>query len=657
MIKWYIIKKKLNFTGKTIQISSLCFFSMYFVHKGLAINERVIMKNCVYILIAMVVFIHQSATPMDPDPPSPSSSSLGSVSWMRNANPQPLHRAALAADIDEFEECVESDANINIQDDNGALPVDYAARGNNVDVLRWLIEHGANVHSMMHKNHQEENEPSEEGAPPLVKYLSCIPKPDVSDDWLNNPFQVPKKYAAALQQHQGLILYALDKDVIKKCRAWLMWGTMLIDSKMILSSEDVASLPSHVSCLDITPSDCSFYSRNLEEARLCFQLAYEQLEKLLTENMTLPEEGSSEAAPSCSTFPRILKTIKKLEKRNELKKRKTRKIRTKEHAQKARNFRNICSILTLLQDGQTKKITEKRPFLPFQREGKLKKIKAIKKIKTARSKTKPIIATFECEDDSVVEVLIKEGDDLRYDQLILIVLRALNYIWEKENVRNSQTLTRSIDDVVHNLIYKVDPVNSRMGYIRLLPDAVPVEEIRGTLPWRLDLIFGIQQADNQWPVSSELYNSAVATFVAGYIFQLGDRHQGNMMLSGEQLANIDFGYIAGEKPFPDTSDFPIPRGLRNNLEDGDGERWKDFKELCWQALEAARKNWEVLATVWVKSAYEIGIESNRIFLYPARVMKKLLDISKEDFFSTIEWGTLRKLLKDRVHEFNQKHRD
>ena len=62
--------------------------------------------------------------------------------------------------------------------------------------------------------------------------------------------------------------------------------------------------------------------------------------------------------------------------------------------------------------------------------------------------------------------------------------------------------------------------------------SVPVDDIKGD----------DTRGNSEWRDCPEIYPTAVAAFVAGYVLDIRDRHTGNVVVSeGKNFANIDFG--------------------------------------------------------------------------------------------------------------------
>jgi len=146
------------------------------------------------------------------------------------------------------------------------------------------------------------------------------------------------------------------------------------------------------------------------------------------------------------------------------------------------------------------------------------------------SQARPHWIKFRDADGKEVDAVMKSGDDLRQDQLVLGMLQLFNKIWREEGV---SYITYGQDHVpVQHPVYQVCTVGCNHGFVEMLQDSVPVDAIQE----------GDTRANNGWRNSSTIYPSAVATFIGAYVLNIRDRHKGNMVVTGaglyKRLANI-----------------------------------------------------------------------------------------------------------------------
>lgn len=81
-----------------------------------------------------------------------------------------------------------------------------------------------------------------------------------------------------------------------------------------------------------------------------------------------------------------------------------------------------------------------------------------------------------------------------------------------------------------------------------------------------------------------------------YVLGLADRHKDNMLLLGGQVfAHIDFGFVAGDRPWPfDTGPFPIPQLF---LQACGQQRWDAFLDDVARAYEIVQARRAALCAV------------------------------------------------------------
>ena len=248
-------------------------------------------------------------------------------------------------------------------------------------------------------------------------------------------------------------------------------------------------------------------------------------------------------------------------------------------------------------------------------------------------------------------VIFKEGDNLHVDQVVLSMFEILNMIWREHDVRMEwrRSMDTTLSHVVFVQTYRVVPINgvSSTGFIEFLPG----RNFEGI--WDRNLFF--RDAQHKYnPVASSLrpdgrsfvglLASAVGTFVACFIFGIGDRHQGNIMLTEQgHIVNIDFGFSFGESTFlVDAPHFPIPWSVINFIQN-EGF-WERFKSKCWESLCAIRPYLHFLDNLLVNFNFSPSVASKI-----HRTLHLARSCEQNKLFDMIEKGKWMKLPKDFVH--------
>jgi len=216
------------------------------------------------------------------------------------------------------------------------------------------------------------------------------------------------------------------------------------------------------------------------------------------------------------------------------------------------------------------------------------------KCKVMDSKMKPIWTVYENVDShgEEVNIIFKNGDDLRQDMLTLQMLRIMDRIW-KSNGYDFRLNT-----------YSCISMDRRLGMIEVVLNAETIANIQkekgifsAAAAFKKGSLFAWLKDHNS---TEELIGKACNEFtlscagycVATYVLGVADRHSDNIMVKKNgQLFHIDFGHILGhfkEKfgirrervPFVLTHDFVYV--INKGRSDKDADEFKKFQHLCEQ---------------------------------------------------------------------------
>ena len=128
-----------------------------------------------------------------------------------------------------------------------------------------------------------------------------------------------------------------------------------------------------------------------------------------------------------------------------------------------------------------------------------------------------------------------------------------------------------------------------------------------------------------WRKSESLFSSTVAALVSAYVLDMRDRHDGNIGLSANRLAHIDFGWTKRRPDF-DTGDFCLPTSLRELWKE-DGQ-WSDVHDLCWDAIQVLRERKATICDAWMQALTMVSLCDRT--LLETQTMVERLEISQED---------------------------
>lgn len=178
------------------------------------------------------------------------------------------------------------------------------------------------------------------------------------------------------------------------------------------------------------------------------------------------------------------------------------------------------------------------------------------KCKVMNSKKKPFFLTFhnaapfaknendKNDDNDLIQMMFKVGDDLRQDQLTLQIMKVMDHLWKDQGY-----------DYRMNC-YGVLPTGFNQGFIEVVRHAkteAALQQEKGTFSGVFDreTFSRFLKEHNQNPID---YNVAKENFMwssAGYavatcVLGIADRHPGNIMVQEDgHFFHIDFGHFLG----------------------------------------------------------------------------------------------------------------
>lgn len=254
----------------------------------------------------------------------------------------------------------------------------------------------------------------------------------------------------------------------------------------------------------------------------------------------------------------------------------------------------------------------------------------VEKCKVMDSKMRPLWLVFKQHElDSHVQIIYKNGDDLRQDMLTLQIISIMDQLWKDEGLD------------LKMLPYSCLATSSDSGLIEVVSPASTIANIQKSKGPKVKSAFRYQTllewiekkaSESKIPLQESLdnfTNSCAGYCVATYVLGVGDRHSDNIMVTEKgQLFHIDFGHILGNfkskygfkrerVPFVLAHDFVnvINRGKIN-----DKTEFDVFKTLCDRAFMILRKHGRLIITL-----FSLMLQSG----LPELTMEKDLDYLKD----------------------------
>nr|CDS30932.1 phosphatidylinositol 4 kinase beta [Hymenolepis microstoma] len=190
--------------------------------------------------------------------------------------------------------------------------------------------------------------------------------------------------------------------------------------------------------------------------------------------------------------------------------------------------------------------------------------------------------------------IIKVGDDLRQEQLAYQLLTSLQRIWRETQV---PLWLRPLNIAI---------TSPDSGLIELVQDTFSLHQIRrhSRLSLRDYIIreHGSPTSEGFLTAQINFVQSCAAYCLVGYLFQVKDRHNGNILIDKEgHVIHIDYGFMLSASPGRNLGFEMSPFKLTSEqveLMDGvDSDMFTYYKSLILRGLLAARKYMEELILI------------------------------------------------------------
>lgn len=189
------------------------------------------------------------------------------------------------------------------------------------------------------------------------------------------------------------------------------------------------------------------------------------------------------------------------------------------------------------------------------------------------------------DDLNQFKVIVKTGDDLRQDQLIIMMIQLMDGL-----------LKRAALDLCLTP-YSVIATSPNSGLVQFVDGAVPISQILSNNNGSIMNFF--QAVASAKGSKYDIKPSVLATYIrscAGYcvityLLGVGDRHLDNILLRATgQFFHIDFGFVFGRDPKPLPPAFRLTREMVDGMGGLDSQEYKQFCSLSCQSFNALRKS-------------------------------------------------------------------
>ncbi|KAF9195327.1 Phosphatidylinositol 4-kinase pik1alpha (PI4-kinase)(PtdIns-4-kinase) [Haplosporangium sp. Z 767] len=198
----------------------------------------------------------------------------------------------------------------------------------------------------------------------------------------------------------------------------------------------------------------------------------------------------------------------------------------------------------------------------------------------------------------LLSVIVKQGADLRQEQLACQLIREMGWIWERAKVDVWITYMRIL--VTSDNSGLIETVRNTISVHSIKKDAYArrLNEV-GVVFTLYDYFqqkFGDPASEKFIKAQDNFMRSLAAYSVITYVLQIRDRHNGNILLDTEgHIVHIDFGFMLSNSPGSvgfELAPFKLPQEYIDVLGGVNSEKFTEFKALLKKAFMAIRKHTE-----------------------------------------------------------------
>ncbi|EMR09994.1 hypothetical protein PNEG_01752 [Pneumocystis murina B123] len=198
---------------------------------------------------------------------------------------------------------------------------------------------------------------------------------------------------------------------------------------------------------------------------------------------------------------------------------------------------------------------------------------------------------------NIISVIVKTGSDLRQEAFACQLIYACQKIWDEYNIpvwvkRMRILITGNDSGLIETIINSTSIHSIKKKIIQSFS-----ESSKGKVLSLKDYFLKMYGDTHsvQYKAAQDCFMRSLAAYsLICYIFQLKDRHNGNILLDTEgHLIHIDFGFMLTNTPGNvgfENAPFKLTTDYVNILDD----RFDDWKDLMKQAFKALRKKAEDL---------------------------------------------------------------
>ncbi|CAD8209104.1 unnamed protein product [Paramecium octaurelia] len=188
----------------------------------------------------------------------------------------------------------------------------------------------------------------------------------------------------------------------------------------------------------------------------------------------------------------------------------------------------------------------------------------------------------------VRQIIIKGGDDLRSELLIMQMMRKINEIFKQKK---------------YNLYlrpYDIILTSPNSGILEFIPNTVSIDKIKREHQGISLRKFYEMNFDNFQEAQKNFAESLAAYSLICYLFQLKDRHNGNILIDNQgHIIHIDFGFVLTLTPGNigfESAPFKLISEYEELLNGKDSDMFMYYKVMIYSGLAILQENITELIT-------------------------------------------------------------
>lgn len=185
-----------------------------------------------------------------------------------------------------------------------------------------------------------------------------------------------------------------------------------------------------------------------------------------------------------------------------------------------------------------------------------------------------------------LQVMVKNGDDVRQDQMVMQMIRLMN------KLLNNMNLDLCLSP------YAVLAISSSQGMLEMVQNSKALSGVKSIRAFLKECAPTSNKEEINPQVMDTYIRSCAGYAVITYLLGIGDRHLDNIMIDDKgHFFHIDFGYIFGQDPKVKEASIRITNDMIDGMGGKNSKNYQLFLGYAFQAYHILRQNALLLITL------------------------------------------------------------